>query len=66
MVEKLSEILKYTIIAMSFATEIEKIEVKETINIVDSVVQRSKIGEKLRKKGKDVQIKDSVVQKTEL
>jgi tetratricopeptide (TPR) repeat protein len=66
MLEKLSDILKYTIIAMSFATEIQKIEVKETINIIDSIVQRSKIGERIRKKDKELDIKDSVVQRTDL
>jgi len=66
MLEKLSDILKYTIIAMSFATEIQKIEVKETINIIDSVVQRSKIGERIKKKDKELDIEDSVVQRTDL
>jgi len=66
MLEKLSDILKYTVIAMSFATEIQKIEVKETINIIDSVVQRSKIGERIKKKDKELDIKDSVVQRTEV
>jgi tetratricopeptide (TPR) repeat protein len=66
MLEKLSDILKYTIIAMSFAAEIQKIEVKETINIIDSIVQRSKIGERIRKKDKELDIKDSVVQRTDL
>ncbi len=64
--EKISDIVKYTIIAMNFATEIQKIEVKETINIIDSVVQRSKIGEKISKKDKNLDIKDSVVQRTEI
>lgn len=63
---KVVNIIKYTIIAMSFATEIQKIEVKETINIIDSIVQRSRIGGKLRKKDKNIDIKDSVVQRTEL
>jgi tetratricopeptide (TPR) repeat protein len=64
--EKISDISEYTIIAMSLAKEIQKIEVKETINIIDSIVQRSKIGEKTRKKDKNVDIKDSIVQRTEL
>ena len=64
--EKISDIVKYTIIAMTFAAEIQKIEVKETINIIDSVVQRSKIGERIRKKDKNLDIKDSVVQRTEI
>lgn len=64
--EKIADIAEYTIIAMSLATEIQKIEVKETINIIDSIVQRSKIGERIKKKDKNVDIKDSVVQRTEL
>lgn len=66
MLEKISDISEYTIIAMSLAKEIQKIEVKETINIIDSIVQRSKIGERIMKKDKNVDIKDSVVQRTEL
>jgi len=66
MVEKISDITEYTVIAMTFATEIQKIEVNETINIIDSIVQRSKIGERTKKKDKSVDIKDSVVQRTEL
>jgi hypothetical protein len=64
--EKIADIVKYTVIAMSLATEIQKIEVNETINIIDSIVQRSKIGEKIRKKDKNVDIKDSIVQRTDL
>ncbi|MFH1237526.1 MAG: hypothetical protein V1648_03945 [Candidatus Aenigmatarchaeota archaeon] len=64
--EKIADIVKYTVIAMSLATEIQKIEVSETINIIDSIVQRSKIGEKIRKKDKNVDIKDSIVQRTDL
>jgi hypothetical protein len=64
--EKIVDIIKYTVIAMNFATEIQKIEIKETINIIDSIVQRSKIGEKIRKKDKNVDIEDSVVQRTDL
>jgi tetratricopeptide (TPR) repeat protein len=65
-VEKISDIAEYTIIAMSLATEIQKIEVRETINIIDSIVQRSKIGERIRKKDKNVDIKDSILQRTDL
>jgi tetratricopeptide (TPR) repeat protein len=66
LVEKIADIVEYTVIAMSLATEIQKIEVRETINIVDSIVQRSKIGERIRKKDKSVDVKDSVVQRTYL
>ncbi len=59
---KIADISEYTIIAMSLATEIQKIEVNETINIIDSIVQRTKIGERARKKDKNVEIKDSIVQ----
>lgn len=65
---KLAEMIKYTIIIMSMAKEIEKIEVKEVINIIDSVVQRSKLGSKdinPERANKKIEIKDSVVQRTE-
>jgi tetratricopeptide (TPR) repeat protein len=64
LIEKISDIIKHTIIAFSLATEVQKIEIKETINIIDSIVQRSKIGE--RKKDKELNIEDSVVQRTEV
>ncbi|MEM5871299.1 MAG: tetratricopeptide repeat protein [Candidatus Aenigmatarchaeota archaeon] len=66
LLEKISSIIKHTIVALSFATEIQKIEVKETINIIDSIVQRSRIGERIRKKNKEIDIEDSIVQRTEL
>ncbi len=66
--EKIAGIINYTIIIMSMAKEIEKIEVKEVINIIDSVVQRSKLGTATpipEKADKKIEIKDSVVQRTE-
>ncbi|MBN2102135.1 MAG: tetratricopeptide repeat protein [Candidatus Aenigmarchaeota archaeon] len=65
---KIADIINYTIIILSMAKEIEKIEVKEVINIIDSVVQRSKLGTAMpnpEKGDKKIEIKDSVVQRTE-
>ncbi len=61
---KIAEIIKHTIVIMSLATEVEKIEVRKTINIIDSIVQRSEIGTK--EEDKEIKVKDSVVQRTEL
>jgi hypothetical protein len=58
---KISEIIKYTIIVMSFAKEIERVEIKKIINIIDSIVQRSKIGENDANKF----IKNSIIQREE-
>ncbi len=68
MLVKIADIINYTIIILSMAKEIEKIEVKEVINIIDSVVQRSKLGTAMpspEKADKKIEIKDSVVQRTE-
>ncbi|NOX72051.1 MAG: hypothetical protein GXO64_05160 [Candidatus Micrarchaeota archaeon] len=68
MLERIAEVINYTIIIMSMAKEIEKIEVKEVINIIDSVVQRSKLGTDATSQqvaDKKIEIKDSVVQRTE-
>ncbi|HDT11812.1 MAG TPA: tetratricopeptide repeat protein, partial [bacterium] len=64
---RIAEIVNYTIIILSMAKEIEKIEVNEVINIIDSVVQRSKLGTAIHnpeKADKKIEIKDSVVQRT--
>ncbi|MBN2042202.1 MAG: tetratricopeptide repeat protein [Candidatus Aenigmarchaeota archaeon] len=64
---KISRVLEHTITAMTFATEVQNIEVNETINIIDSVVQRSKIGgDEDKTENKKIKLKDSVVQKTDL
>ncbi|NIO22521.1 MAG: hypothetical protein GTN38_00655 [Candidatus Aenigmarchaeota archaeon] len=62
---KIAEIIKHTIVIMSLAREVERIEVKKTINIIDSIVQRSDIGTG-EGKDKEIKVKDSVVQRTEL
>ncbi len=65
-ISKISRIIEHSINAMTMATEVENVEVKETINIIDSVVQRSEIGGKEKSKDKKIKLKDSVVQKTGL
>lgn len=57
--------VQYTLTIASSAIRVEKIEVNEVINIIDSIVQRSKIGQDVVK-DKQVTIKDSVVRKTEI
>ncbi len=67
LLSKISNILEHTITAMTFATEVQNVEVNETINIIDSVVQRSKIGgDEDKTENKKIKLKDSVVQKTDL
>jgi hypothetical protein len=64
---KISSVIKYTITALSLAVEVEKIEVKKIVNIIDSVVQRSKIGGNQNiEENKEIRIKDSVIQRTDL
>jgi len=60
---KIVDVIKYTTIFMSFAKEIEKVEIKKIINIIDSIVQRSKIG--YGENNKDIIIKNSIVQRAE-
>ncbi len=59
----LADIIRYTATIMGAAREVEKVEVNEVINIIDSVVQRSNIGAE-RCTGKKIKIKDSVVQRS--
>jgi len=67
LLSKIAEIIKHTIVIMSLAKEIEKIEVKKTINIIDSIVQRSDIGTGGgTEEDKEIEVKDSVVRRTEL
>lgn len=64
---KILEIIKHTVVVMSLAKEVEKIEVKKIINIIDSIVQRSDIGTgEGEEEDKEIEVKDSVVQRTKL
>ena len=58
----IADIIEYTSMVMSSAKEVEKIEVKQVIKIIDSIVQRSQIGSPSAKT-KETVIKDSVVQR---
>ena len=65
--ERIAGIIRHTIAAETGAREVEKVEIKKIINIIDSVVQRSRIaegGEEGEVTEKKVRIKDSVVQRT--
>ena len=61
--DNISDIIEYTSMVMSSAKEIEKVEVKQIIKIIDSIVQRSQIGA-VSTKNKELTIKDSVVQRS--
>jgi hypothetical protein len=61
----ISELLKYVIVVMNSAREVEKIEVNEVINIIDSIVQRSQIGAQGELRDGAVTIKDSIVQRSQ-
>ncbi len=62
--DNIADIVKYTIITMNFAKEVEKIEVRKVINIIDSIVQRSDIGGgRGELKSSKVTVQDSVVQR---
>ncbi len=65
--QRVSDIIRYTIKTETEASEVEKVEIKKVINIVDSIVQRSQIasgGAEGEVKDKKTSIKDSVVQRT--
>ncbi|MCK4715068.1 MAG: hypothetical protein KAT35_05800, partial [Candidatus Aenigmarchaeota archaeon] len=64
--ERIADIIRHTITVETEAHEVEKVEIKKIINIIDSVVQRSRIGtgEEGGTIKKDVKVKDSVVQRT--
>ncbi|MBN2330344.1 MAG: hypothetical protein JXC85_00875 [Candidatus Aenigmarchaeota archaeon] len=67
--ERISKLIRYTIDTETDAKEVEKVEIKKIINIVDSVVQRSKIasgGDEGEVTDKETKIKDSVVQRTDV
>ena len=59
---------RVSITAETGAKEVEKVEIKKIVNIVDSIVQRSTIagGEEGAVTQKKTRIKDSVVQRTEV
>jgi tetratricopeptide (TPR) repeat protein len=66
--DRISNIIRYTIKTETEASEVEHVEIKKIINIVDSIVQRSKIGaggEEGEVTDKKTKISDSVVQRTE-
>lgn len=63
--DRLTDVLRFTISTLNLATEVQKVEIKEIVNIIDSVIQRSSIGrEDTEDKDKKIKIKDSLVQKT--
>jgi tetratricopeptide (TPR) repeat protein len=65
---RIADIIRHTIVAETDVHEVEKVEIKKVINIIDSVVQRSRIGtgEEGETKKKDVKVRDSVVQRTDV
>ena len=68
LLEKISGLIRYTLVTEKSATEIGKIEIKKVFNIIDSVIQRSQIGaggEEGEVTEKKTRIRDSIVQKTE-
>ncbi len=66
--EKIADIIRHTIVTETDVHEVEKVEIKKVINIIDSVVQRSRIGtgEEGETVKKDVKVRDSVVQRTDV
>ena len=67
--ERISKLIRYTIDTETDAKEVEKVEIKKIINIIDSVVQRSRIasgGSEGEVTDKKTKIEDSVVQRTEV
>jgi len=60
-IETVSEAVKYTAMIMDSAKQVEKIEVRQEIKIIDSIIQRSQIGS-ANPEEKSVEIKDSIVQ----
>ncbi|UCD02842.1 MAG: sel1 repeat family protein [Candidatus Aenigmatarchaeota archaeon] len=64
--DRIAGIIRHTITTGTDAHEVEKVEIKKVINIIDSVVQRSKIGsgEEGEVVEKDINVHDSVVQRT--
>ncbi|MBI4163593.1 MAG: hypothetical protein HY512_01910 [Candidatus Aenigmarchaeota archaeon] len=60
-----ADLVEYTTMVMSSAKEVEKIEVNQVIKIIDSIVQRSKIGADIAK-NKETVVKDSIVQRAQV
>ncbi len=66
--QAIAGIIRHTLISGEGAKEVEKVEIKKVINIIDSVVQRSGIGsggEEGEVTEKKTTVKDSVVQRTD-
>ncbi len=65
---RIADIIRHSIVAETDVHEVEKVEIKKVINIIDSVVQRSRIGagEEGSTLKKDTTVKDSVVQRTDV
>jgi len=69
LLDRVSSIIRYTITTETEAREVEKVEIKKIINIIDSIVQRSNIasgGEEGEVTEKKTKITDSVVQRTDV
>ncbi len=65
--DRFTDVMRFTISTLNLATEVQKVEIKEIVNIIDSVVQRSNIGrDDTEDRNKKIKIKDSLVQKTGL
>ena len=60
-----SDLVEYTIMVMTSAKEVEKIEVNQVVKIIDSIIQRSNIGADIAK-NKETVVKDSVVQRAQI
>ena len=60
-----ADLVEYTIMVMTSAKEVEKIEVNQVVKIIDSIIQRSNIGADIAK-NKETVVKDSVVQRVQL
>lgn len=67
--KRVSDIMRYTINTETGAKEVEKVEIRKVINIIDSVVQRSKIGTgggEGKATDERIRIDDSIVQRSEV
>jgi hypothetical protein len=65
--ERIAGLVRHSIVTGTEAHEVEKVEIKKVINIIDSVVQRSRIGSggEGEVTNKKVDVKDSVVQRSD-
>jgi hypothetical protein len=67
--ERIAGMMKYLMTEKGDAREVEHVEIKKVINIIDSVVQRSEIGaggDEGEVTEKKTRIRDSVVQRTDV